>query len=111
MFVTHVPELLICMGQKKNEKLVEVSLQALAAVCRYDREVAPKDRQVKFQAISRSTVANYIRKNVDKVIQIALSGTPRQAKFAARFLSVCGHEGAPAELVEVGTCAVGSDPR
>ncbi|KAK1921574.1 armadillo-type protein [Papiliotrema laurentii] len=83
MFVTHVPELLICMGQKKNEKLVEVSLQALAAVCRYDREVAPKDR-----------------KNVDKVIQIALSGTPRQAKFAARFLSVCGHEGAPAELVE-----------
>lgn len=43
MFTTHVPELLVGMGQQKNAKLVEVSLQALAAVSKYEEKAAPKD--------------------------------------------------------------------
>jgi sister-chromatid-cohesion protein PDS5 len=43
MFVNHVPGLLVTMSQQKNDKLVEVSLQALAAVCKVDPSVAPKD--------------------------------------------------------------------
>jgi hypothetical protein len=41
------------------------------------------------------------RKYVEKVKRIALNGTPRQAKFAARFTAYCGHEGASEDLVEV----------
>jgi len=44
MYEKHMPELLICMGQQKNEKLVEVALQALASVCKYDQALAPRDR-------------------------------------------------------------------
>lgn len=41
------------------------------------------------------------RKNVDKIKKIALNGTPRQAKFAARYMSYCGHDDAPEQLVTV----------
>ena len=44
MYEKHLPELLICIGQQKNERLVEVALQALASVCRYDQTLAPKDK-------------------------------------------------------------------
>lgn len=44
MYIAHVPELLIAIGQQKNEKLVEIALQALASVCKYQPSVAPKDR-------------------------------------------------------------------
>lgn len=43
MYIAHVPELLVMIGQQKNEKLVEISLQALASVCKYQPSVAPKD--------------------------------------------------------------------
>lgn len=43
MYIAHVPELLVAIGQQKNEKLVEISLQALASVCKYQPSVAPKD--------------------------------------------------------------------
>lgn len=44
MYEKHLPELLICIGQQKNERLVEVALQALASVCKYDQTLAPKDK-------------------------------------------------------------------
>ncbi|KAK8847427.1 hypothetical protein IAR55_005285 [Kwoniella newhampshirensis] len=70
MFKSHVPELVIVLSEKKNEKLVEVALQALAAVCKVYPEIAPSERRT-----------------IDRVITIGLEGTPRQAKFAARFLA------------------------
>ena len=102
MYVGHVPELLVVLGQQRNEKSVEVGMQALAAVCKIDKSSAPVDRSVILGvnewAEWRLTMK---RRVVDKVIKIALKGTPRQAKFAARFLAYSGHEEAPAELVEV----------
>lgn len=44
MYIAHVPELLVAIGQQKHEKLVEASLQALASVCKYQPDAAPKDR-------------------------------------------------------------------
>ena len=46
MYSAHIPELLVCIGQKKNDKLVEVALQSIAAACKYDQDLAPKDRYV-----------------------------------------------------------------
>ena len=40
------------------------------------------------------------RKRADKAIKIALTGTPRQAKFAARYLAYAGQEDASAKLVK-----------
>lgn len=43
MYKSHVAELGIIMGDKKNEALAEAGLQALAAVCKVDEGVAPGD--------------------------------------------------------------------
>jgi hypothetical protein len=44
---------------------------------------------------------------VDRAIKMALEGSPRQAKFAARFVAYSKQKGAAAELVDVSAvCAV-----
>lgn len=43
MFKSHVAELGLIMGDKKNEALAEAGLQAFAAVCKVDEEVSPSD--------------------------------------------------------------------
>lgn len=43
MYKSHVTELVIVMGDKKNERLSEVALKGLAAVCRADPEAVPED--------------------------------------------------------------------
>lgn len=53
--------------------------------------------------MSRSTYKEHIlrcSKIIDKVIKIALTGTPRQAKFAARFLANSGATDAVDTLIE-----------
>ncbi len=84
MFKNHVAELLIVMADKSNDKLAEVALQALAAVCKADPACCPDDRRP-----------------VDRAIKMVMQGTPRQAKFAARFLAYCKHKDASSELIEV----------
>lgn len=46
MFTTHVNELLIVMSDKKNDKLAEVALQALAAVARVAPDSVSSDSSV-----------------------------------------------------------------
>ena len=46
MFKSHVAELLIVMNDKKNGKLAEVAVQAMAAICKADSECRPDDRFV-----------------------------------------------------------------
>jgi sister-chromatid-cohesion protein PDS5 len=46
MLEPHTPALLVCIGQQKNAALVEVSLQALAAVAKYDDKAVQKDKWV-----------------------------------------------------------------
>lgn len=43
MFKSHIPELMLVMADKKNERLSEAALQALAAVCKADPESAPTE--------------------------------------------------------------------
>ncbi|WVF69779.1 hypothetical protein IAT40_004558 [Kwoniella sp. CBS 6097] len=82
MFKTHTNQLAIVVMDKKNDKLVEVAFQALAAVCKVYPEVAPNEHRP-----------------VERAITVALTGTPRQAKFAARFLARCKEPEACVELV------------
>ncbi len=46
MFKTHVAELVIVMADKKSEKLSQMALQALAAVCKADPSCGPDDGSV-----------------------------------------------------------------
>lgn len=84
MFKSHVDELMIVVGEKRNEKLVEVGLQALAAVVKVDADWGPSDRKVR-----------------DKIIKLALEGTPRQAKFATRFIAYSHHKELAEGLIDV----------
>lgn len=43
MFKSHVPELVLIMGDKKNTVLSEAGLQALAAVSKWDKTAGPSD--------------------------------------------------------------------
>ncbi|OCF45868.1 hypothetical protein I317_00356 [Kwoniella heveanensis CBS 569] len=82
MFKTHTSQLAIVIMDKKNEKLVEVGYQALAAVCKVHPDVAPNEHRP-----------------VERAITVALTGTSRQAKFAARFLARSKEPEACEELV------------
>jgi sister-chromatid-cohesion protein PDS5 len=44
MFKSHVTELVIVMGDKKNERLSEAALKALAAVSKADDTAVPEDK-------------------------------------------------------------------
>lgn len=46
MYKSHVSELIIVMGDKKNERLSEAALKALAAVCKTDESAVPEDKSV-----------------------------------------------------------------
>ncbi|WVQ83257.1 hypothetical protein IAT38_005396 [Cryptococcus sp. DSM 104549] len=81
MYKTHVPELAILMGEKKNMRLVEVGVQGLSAVCKIFPEVAPTDRRV-----------------IERAVSIGLEGSPKAAKHAARFLA---YSKAPEECYEL----------
>ena len=47
MFKSHVAELLIVMNDKKNGKVAEVAVQAMAAICKADPDCRQDDRSVK----------------------------------------------------------------
>ncbi|KAK4687777.1 sister chromatid cohesion protein PDS5, partial [Tremellales sp. Uapishka_1] len=82
MFRNHIDELLIVINDKRNQKMAEVAMQGLAAVCKVDRNCAPTDR-----------------KTLERAANMAVDGTPRQAKFGARFLAYSKDTDAPSELV------------
>jgi sister-chromatid-cohesion protein PDS5 len=83
MFKNHTDQLQIVINDRKNPKLVEVAVQSLAAVTKWNPDCGPTDKKV-----------------IERVMALALSGTPRQAKFASRFICVCGDGKAPHRLVD-----------
>lgn len=46
MYKSHVQKLVAAVEDKKNDRLVEIGFQGLAAVCKIYPEVAPTDRWV-----------------------------------------------------------------
>jgi sister-chromatid-cohesion protein PDS5 len=83
MFKSHVPHLVVIVNDKKNDSLVETGLEALAAVTKWEKASSPAQKSF-----------------LERVKHLALNGTPRQAKFATRFLVFCKDGNAAAELIE-----------
>ncbi|KAF8624977.1 hypothetical protein AX15_005612 [Amanita polypyramis BW_CC] len=84
LYKSHISELGKGLAEEKNGVMVEVCLQALSAVARFDENLAPND--------SRTT---------ERVIRYALQTDARRAKFAARFLAFSRNkENSCAEVVE-----------
>ncbi|KAF8999085.1 armadillo-type protein [Cyathus striatus] len=69
VFKPHIGELTKAIADEKHVKLVEVCLQALAGVVRWDEKLAPSDKRTN-----------------ERIARLALQSDVRQAKFAARFL-------------------------
>ncbi|KAF8634850.1 hypothetical protein AX17_004098 [Amanita inopinata Kibby_2008] len=84
LFKSHISELCKGLADEKNKAVVEVCLQALSAVVRWDEKLAPSDARTN-----------------ERVIRYALQSLPRQAKFAARLLAFSKNkEEACSEVVE-----------
>ncbi|KAJ7755342.1 armadillo-type protein [Mycena maculata] len=92
LYKSHIGELVKGVADEKHGLLVEVSLQALAAVVRWDEKLAPTDKRT-----------------LDRIKRLALEGTFRQAKFAARFLAFSKNKAAVCtEVVEAISDALGN---
>ncbi|BEI99615.1 hypothetical protein CcaverHIS631_0406580 [Cutaneotrichosporon cavernicola] len=83
MYKDHIDELKIIINDRRNNTLVEVAVQALAVVTKWNPESGPSDKRV-----------------IERAMTLSLSGTPRQAKFASRFISVCSDGNASQRLVD-----------
>ncbi|KAG6332171.1 hypothetical protein ID866_6918 [Astraeus odoratus] len=84
LYKAHVSELTKAIADEKNTTLVEVGMQALAAVVRTDESLAAFDKRT-----------------MERVIRSALSKNARIAKFASRLLAFLkGCEGECSEIIE-----------
>ncbi|KAI0047729.1 cohesin-associated protein Pds5 [Auriscalpium vulgare] len=70
LYKPHVGELTKAIAEERNPRLVEVGLQALAAVASWDEKLAPTDKRT-----------------AERVMRFVLDSNPRQAKFSARLLA------------------------
>ncbi|PCH44760.1 hypothetical protein WOLCODRAFT_78395 [Wolfiporia cocos MD-104 SS10] len=70
LFKLHIGELTKSIADERNTRLVEICLQALAAVAGWDSQLAPTDKRT-----------------IDRVSRLATSADRRHAKFAARLLA------------------------
>jgi sister-chromatid-cohesion protein PDS5 len=85
LYKSHVGELVKGVADERHPRLVEVALQALAAVMRWDEKAVPVDKRT-----------------LERIKRFALEGTFRQAKFAARFLAFAKNKAAVCtDVVEV----------
>ncbi|KAJ7695426.1 cohesin-associated protein Pds5 [Mycena rosella] len=92
LYKSHVGELVKGVADEKHPQVVEVSLQALAAVVRWDEKVVPTDKRT-----------------LERIRRLAVEGTFRQAKFAARFLAFSRQKATVCtEVVEVICEALGT---
>ncbi|KAJ7096724.1 armadillo-type protein [Mycena belliarum] len=74
LYKSHVGELVKGVADEKHPLVVEVSLQALAALARWDEKVVAIDKRA-----------------LERIKRLALEGTYRQAKFAARALALSNY--------------------
>ncbi|KAF8869879.1 armadillo-type protein, partial [Infundibulicybe gibba] len=74
LFKAHIGELAKAIADEKNALLVEVCLQALAGVVKWDGALAPTDKRTN-----------------ERVARIVLQSNHRHAKFAARILAFSKH--------------------
>ncbi|KZT28070.1 hypothetical protein NEOLEDRAFT_1130032 [Neolentinus lepideus HHB14362 ss-1] len=70
VYKPHVAELTKAIADEKNSRLVEVCLQALAAIAMWDAKLAPSDKRT-----------------TERLMRFVRQSNHRQAKFAARLLA------------------------
>ncbi|KAI0064905.1 cohesin-associated protein Pds5 [Artomyces pyxidatus] len=70
LYKPHVGELTKAIADEKNPRLVELCLQALAAVAKWDERLAPTDKRT-----------------AERVMRFVLDSNHRHAKFSARLLA------------------------
>jgi sister chromatid cohesion protein PDS5 len=110
LYKTHIGELTKAIADEKNPRLVEVCLQALSSVVKWDDKLAPSDKSVYLVNscidVLRSDYPIDRRTN-ERLMQFVLESRPRHAKFAARLLAhaknrveICG------QVVEVRNCNI-----
>ena len=90
LYQSHMSELTKALADEKKSTLVEVGIQALANVIRWDPKLAMIDRFVPPQkkSILFDCVVNLgFRKTTDRIVKLTLGSDWRQAKFAARYLA------------------------
>ncbi|KAF8223437.1 cohesin-associated protein Pds5 [Tricholoma matsutake] len=71
LYKPHIGELIKAIASERNETLVEIGLNALASVLKWDDKLAPTDR-----------------KTLERITRLALQSNKRHAKFAARVLAI-----------------------
>ncbi|KAF7349279.1 Sister chromatid cohesion protein pds5 [Mycena sanguinolenta] len=76
LFKSHIGELVKGIADEKHPQVVELALQALTAVVKWDEKVVPAEKRT-----------------LERIKRLALEGSPRQAKFAARFLASSKNKG------------------
>ncbi|KAJ7432911.1 armadillo-type protein [Mycena galericulata] len=92
LYKSHIGELVKGVADEKHPLLVEMSLQALAAVVRWDEKVVPTDKRT-----------------LERIKRLAVEGSFRQAKFAARVLAFSKNKAIVCtEVVEVISDALGT---
>ncbi|CAL1708691.1 unnamed protein product [Somion occarium] len=84
LYKLHIGELSKGISDEKNARLVEVCLQAMAAVSAWDEKLAPADK-----------------KTTERLMRFVMGSNHRHAKFSARLLALSkNHEEVCAEVVE-----------
>ncbi|KAJ6486929.1 armadillo-type protein [Mycena sanguinolenta] len=92
LFKSHIGELVKGIADEKHPQVVELALQALTAVVKWDEKVVPAEKRT-----------------LERIKRLALEGSPRQAKFAARFLASSKNKGTVCvEVVETISDALNS---
>ena len=83
----HIAELFRAIRTEKHPRLIELSLQAIAAASKYDPSLAPSDKY------ERSTILTcelmIFRRVLDDLCQYIDSDNRRHAKFATQILTYC----------------------
>lgn len=92
LYKPHVGELVKAIADEKNDMLVEVCLQALAAVAKWDDKLVPNDKSAS-QSYNMTPLlllicSNLIcRRTTERVMRYVSEANPRHAKYAARLLA------------------------
>lgn len=102
LYQSHMSELTKALADEKKSTLVEVGIQALANVIRWDPKLAMIDKFVTFSIFFDHVVDLGFRKTTDRIVKLALGSDWRHAKFAARYLAFSKNRvELCAEIVEV----------
>ncbi|KAH9161402.1 hypothetical protein EDB89DRAFT_2080638 [Lactarius sanguifluus] len=87
VYKAHLGELTKAIADERNPRLVGVCLQALAALARRDKSIAPGDKYDLNLPFMSSYLTIPGRRTIERVMRFALDYDHRRAKYSARLLA------------------------